>query len=313
MKKLIIFFTFLILILSGCSFGSNRNESNEHYRTGTQGLTFNFLPNMPPTKLYDDEPFAAIIEVNNRGATDIISGGNSRLYISGYDPNILIGITNAGVDLEDIDGKSMYDTQGGYNTYDFEGTFIDLSTRKIDEYDFNLLATLCYDYQTISETTVCLDPDPNSRATINKACNGHQNPSTGSQGAPVQVTSIEVEPLKGRTKFKIHVANVGGGTVFLDGFANLDRCSPYDSTGITYDIVDYVTVTEVRVANVDILDTCKPIKENELKLINGQSYFVCEMKSLTGPAYTTTMSIVIDYGYRQTMSQNIKVIATSED
>jgi hypothetical protein len=313
MKKLLILIIILTLLLSGCSFyGSRDAETNEYYRSGTQGLTFNFLSNMPPIKIYDDEPFAAIIEVYNRGATHINTGSNSRLYISGYDPNILMGITNAGVNLEDIDGKSMYDNQGGYNTYAFEGHFTDLATRKIDEYNFNLFATLCYNYETISETTVCLDSDPNSRGTINKACNANQNPSVSSQGAPVQITSIEVEALKARTKFKIHIANSGAGTVFSYGYSNLDRCSPYDSTGLTYDIVDYVTITEVKVGNVDILDSCKPIKDNELKLINGRSYFVCEKTDVTGPAYTTTMSVVAEYGYRETINKNIRVIATPE-
>ncbi len=312
MRKIIVILA-ICMMLAGCGSYSSRDENtDENYRTGTQGLAINFMNNMPPTKIYDDEPFQVVLEVRNRGATDIESGSNSKVYISGFDSNIIVGIPSSGTAIEDLDGKSIYNRHGEYTTVDFEGTISDLESKNIDNYNFRLLATACFNYKTIAEPAVCIDPDPYSSSDKEKACNGNTNPSVGSQGAPIQITSIDVESLKGRTKFKIHVSNAGGGTVFRHGYSYLDHCNPYDSTGLEYTDVDYVTLTKVMVSNTDIKGTCKPVKDSQIRLIDGRAEIVCEYSGLSGPAYTTPLIIELDYGYRISTSRNIEIIATPE-
>ena len=66
------------MLLSGCGPATDRYRYDENYRTGTRGLEMEFGRNSPPAKLYDDEELRVIIELRNRGATDI-HGYNSRI------------------------------------------------------------------------------------------------------------------------------------------------------------------------------------------------------------------------------------------
>ena len=302
----------VLLMIAGCEYATDREDADEYYRSGTQGLQINFMPNMPLSEMYDDEPFNVIVEVYNRGATDIETGSNSRMFISGFDPTIIMGIENDGEVIAPLEGKTMYNNRGEYTPIEFSGTVANLEVKNIDNYEFNLVATACYDYQTIAEPSVCIDPEPYATSDRNKACDANLDPSLGSQGAPVQISAVEVEALKGRTKFRIRVNNVGGGTVFKDGFSYLDRCSPYDGDGLEYTDVDYLKVSEVRVSNTDITSTCKPLKQGELRLVDGRGEFICELTNLQGPAYTTPLRITLDYGYRTTTIKPIKIISTPE-
>ncbi|MFO7710251.1 MAG: hypothetical protein R6V53_00635 [Candidatus Woesearchaeota archaeon] len=308
MKKILLLTLFLTVLLSACTLDRSE-DTDENYRSGSQGLYMQFMPNMPPSQIYDDEEFSTMIEIHNKGAHDLETGSNSQIYLSGFDKNIITGV-NEGKRLMDLEGKSMYNNQGEFSSIEFDGAIRSLDARNIDKYDFNLVATACYSYKTIAEPTVCIDPDPYSTTAKNKACDSKINPSVGSQGAPVAVSSIEMEPLKGRTKFKIHVDNVGGGTVFKQGYSHLTSCSPYSPDGLEYKDINYVTVTAVEIANSDIRGTCRPLDNGELKLINGHGYFVCEVTGLAGPAYTTPLRIELEYGYRQEISRPVTIIAT---
>lgn len=313
--KRIILLLILTLFISGCNgiagFGSSssQNNANEYYRTGSQGLTFEVMSNMPPSKIYDDEVLDVMIKVNNKGATDIKSGSNSRLYLSGYDENIVVGMSRT-EPVGNLEGKSMYNDVGEFNTYDFQGTIKELNAKGIDKYNFNLMVTGCYDYSTIAEPTVCIDPDPYSKTSRNKACNGFSNPSVGTQGAPIAITSIEVEPMKERTKFKIFVKNIGSGTVYKPGYTYLDKCDPYHSQGLEYSDIDVVRLSKLTVANLDIRGTCKPMKDDYIRLIDGQGYIVCELVNQAGPAFTTPMTIALEYGYRETITKPVEIIST---
>lgn len=308
--KPIYILLFLIFSLSACT-GTNRDtELNQNFRTGTQGITLEYMTNAPQAKLYDDEPFLAMVKVWNRGASNIYVGSNSKVYLSGFDSSILVGISQSGTMMKDLEGKTMFNNEGEWDVLEFTGTLRDLGANKVDSYDFTLMATACYDYTTIAEPTVCIDPDPFSTTDTVKACNGDTDPSLGSQGAPVAISSVNVEPLRGRTKFKIYIDNVGGGTVFKNELLMQDRCSPYDGTGLEYTDVDVVKVIRVTVSNTDITGTCQSLDNGNLRLVDGHGYMICEITNLGGPAYTTPLMIQLDYGYRQQISTPVTIVAT---
>lgn len=303
------------MFLAGCgTYSTDRGDANEDYRTGTQGLVINFMTNMPQSKVYDDDVISTVIEARNRGAYDILTGSNSKIYLSGFDPNYILntdGMGSGGKDIGTLEGKSQYNAQGDFDTYSYEGTPIDLANRDIDNYDFKLVATACYLYKTIAEPTVCIDYDVFTASSKEKACDAERDPSLGSQGAPIRVDSIEVEPSKGRTRFKMTISNAGSGTVFKNDYSMLDRCNPYDATGLEYNDIDYIRLSKVIVSNVDITGTCKPVKDGYLRLNSGRATVVCEFNNIApNPAYTTTLFVELDYGYRETISKDIQVIAT---
>jgi hypothetical protein len=317
-KAKIGLFVFILLIgsivLGGCNYLSSnptkREELNEDYRVGVKGLVISFPSNYPPAQLYDDEPFNVIVEVHNQGAKNIKAGSNSKIYLSGFDDGIIHGIENNGKIVGDLEGKSLYNLEGDKTSVEFKGTISSLSARGMSRYDFNLMATACFAYNTIYEGSVCIDSDPFSRTSRNKPCTP-VNPSAGSQGAPIAVSNIVLEAQPKKTRFKIYVENVGEGTVFRPGYEYLEKCSPANSQGLEYGDTDYVLVKSVKVSDLDITGTCKPLRNSLMKLDDGRGYIICEMPT-AGPAYTAPLRIDLEYGYRDSISKNIEIISTDK-
>lgn len=306
-----IFIVVAMLLISSCSLPTknSRSNANENYRSGSQGLSLSFMTNMPPSRIYDNEKLAVGVEIYNRGATEIQSS-SSRIYLSGFDNSLISGISTSGINLGTLEGKSMYNSEGGYTTVVFEGYVGSLGTRNIDEYNPTLLVTACYRYETIADPMVCIDMDPFSPSNQEKVCNVESVSNLGgSQGAPVAITSVQAEPSKGKTRFKIYVSNVGGGLVFKDGYSYLNRCSPYNSQGLGFNDINFVRVEEVKVAGTSILPSCKPLEDGYLRLKDsGSGFMVCEYSSSIGPAYTTPMTIKLSYGYRNTIKRPIQIV-----
>jgi len=300
----------VVLVISSCQGG--RNRENLNWRTGSQGVYMTFATNSPPPRVYDDEKLNVVIELENRGATDI-KGGSNRIYLSGFDPSIITGVSTRGVIMPDMEGKDQYNPYGDIGTLSFDANIRDLRSREIDKYEPTLLLTGCYAYETISDPMVCIDSDPFSRTAVRKVCTP-SNVGAGSQAAPVSVSSVEVEGSKGRTKFKIYVKNVGGGTVIKDGWSYLDKCNPYHGNGLEYTDLDYVRVVEVKLGNTNIKTSCKPLDGDMLRLKtatgSGTGYMYCEATGLSGPAYTTPLRIKLAYNYRETLQKHITIYRT---
>ncbi|MFQ5621702.1 MAG: hypothetical protein ACE5FT_07750, partial [Candidatus Nanoarchaeia archaeon] len=145
----------LLIILAGCQ-GQTRDERRVvNWRVGNMGLNMRFLPDLPPPRVYDDTELTVVLEVNNMGATPV--GPNDRIYLSGFDPAYITGISTFGLPLEDSEGKTSYNIQGTTQFATFQATPIKLSSRSIDFIPINLLATVCYNYQTVATENVCVD------------------------------------------------------------------------------------------------------------------------------------------------------------
>ncbi|HLC67101.1 MAG TPA: hypothetical protein VJK52_05675, partial [Candidatus Nanoarchaeia archaeon] len=78
-----ILFVLLLFLISCGSVASRDTPMRQEYRTGNQGLVFQFLPGTPPPRVYEGDPLIATIEVTNKGTFDVADG---RLYLSGFDP-----------------------------------------------------------------------------------------------------------------------------------------------------------------------------------------------------------------------------------
>ncbi len=300
----------VVILIGGCVITpSSGTNPDENYRTGSTGLSVSFLTNTPPSKLYDDEDFKAMLEIRNIGATDVIANG--RLYLSGFDPSIITGIDSSGFLIQDLEGKSLYNPEGGYDVATFDGHIRDLESRQVDYYDVPILATACYAYETIAAPTLCLDPDPYSNTRETKACSaGSVENVGGSQGGPVAVTSVTVEPSPGKAKIKFDISNVGGGTVIRSGLEYLTRCNPYSTTKLEYEDVDYVKIEEVQIGDQTITGSCKPVDNEHIRLHNGKGFVWCEVTGLMGSAYKTPLTIKLSYNYRSTTERNIRIVQT---
>lgn len=309
--KIKYYFVLLIIVVTLVSCQAKKTEkADEDFRTGSNGLTINFLQNLPPARIYDEDEFNAAVEIANRGATEV-GGVNDRVYLAGFDHSLITGITIYGQQIPMLDGKSAFNPKGTFDYLNFKGQLRDLSSKSIDSYPFDLIATACYDYKTIASANVCIDPDPFSPTAKQKIC-VPQNIGLGSQGAPVAVSKIDVEAAPGKTRFKIYVTNAGGGVAFKEGATYLAKCSPYDPKGLdSFSEVDHIQLKKVEVSGVSILSSCKPLDNNHIRLVNGQGFIICEFSSPRGAAaYATPLVIELGYGYRNSATKRVEIISS---
>ena len=276
------------------------------FRSGSQGLDLQFVQNLPPPRLFDRDPFNVMIQVENKG-TGKIGGGADRLYISGFDHNIITGIGTDGISIPPLDGRGPYLPRGGFDTVSWKGTVFSLTDKRVDKYQPLLLVTACYNYETVASAQVCIDPNPFTATSVQKVCTP-SSVGTDSQGAPVAVSNVKVEPAPGRTRFIITVQNVGGGNVFRQGGQYLTKCSPYNQ-GLSFDEVDYVQVADVTLSGQSIRASCKPLdKDQHVRLTSGQAQLYCESANLQGQStYLTPLNVILRYGYRQSISRQVEI------
>lgn len=303
---LIFALTSILFLMTGCLGGSRSGRSGElaNYRTGTQGLEMRFLTNAPPNVVYaEDDYFPVSIEVRNRGVYPGERDGSitADIHFLGFDRDIIRNLDITSVDFDEEEAKTRYNPEGGYNVATVEAS-IDNSMfqhSRVDSYQATILAVVCYPYKTFVAEEVCINPNPN-RNTGHNVCTPGMT-GTGSQGAPIAVTSINSVAQRGRGRFVITISNVGGGTVIR----TRDIGSCVDSF-LDYSSYDKVTIRDARLSNGQPLD-CSP--SQEITLINSQATVVCRVDGLDEnlPSFKTILQMELEYGYKKDISRTIQI------
>jgi len=303
MKKEIIILLMIIFVVS-CKPDTNGKQPSDNFRTGTQGLTLNFLPNTPPSRIYDQDKLHVQIEIKNLGAFNVGNTDLEKIYLSGFDTNIITQIPPGGKTISKMQGKDAFNLQGGVDIVSFEST---INLENADRYNPTILATACYQYETQASENVCIDPQPFTSTARAKSCIP-RNLGLGSQGAPVAVSSVDVEPRPGRTDFRIQISNVGSGDVFRLENNGLSKCNPQQGLN-TFEDINYVSVQDIFVGQDSIKDSCNP--KGELRLINGRATLYCNYPVQGSDAYTSTIKVILKYGYRTTIQKTIEIVKTT--
>lgn len=294
-KKIILILTMIsLVVLYGCTGSGNETPDEVNFRSGSQGLEMKFLENSPPDKIFDKEELNIMIEMLNKGATDIVGG---RLYTSGYDPKF-IQITPKDTNFN-IVGKSIFNPDGRLSEFQ---TFVDNRVdvpKSADSLEQNIKITACYNYETKASASVCIDQNP--RSTTTKVCTPETIRLSGGQGGPIAVTEIEQESSPDQITFKISFSNVGEGVVF-DSSQGLNNCH----TALEYKDLDVVDV-KVKLGERSL--NCQPNDGRNIRLINKDAFVFCYYKGKLGDdAFTSQLSVAIDYAYRNSISKSVEII-----
>jgi len=302
---LVILVIGIAVLLAGCP--RVGGEPREGWRVGSQGIQMVIPPNLPPPRIYDDQPLELIVDMENLGAHDV-GGPGDRIYLHGFDPNLITGIPLTGELMPLMEGKTQFGP-GGIGTISFQGVVRSLSFRNVDRLVQPLFVTSCYGYKTIASDTVCIDPDPFGRASEVKVCIPRSVSMGGTQAGPVSVSPVNVEASPGRTRFEITVNNVGRGDIFRPGGQYLQKCSPYSAAKLDFPDLDRVLVEEVSVGGTNILSSCRPLDSGYLRLTNGRGRMFCEFNNIRGSsAFTTSMTVILGYGYRDTVPREVTIL-----
>jgi len=342
MKKSVWIILLAVLVV-GCQapqFGGEQAQDAQQpkggaeFRSGAQGVVVSFIDNLPPPTLFTNDVMTVMLQVENKG-TDKLEPSSGYVVLSGYDQSIfqlqgryqqfdLLGNsfsfntslgnsfsfnTSNWAPLPELEGRTQYLPQGGVETVSFTSTeqLPDLMEQGIDKYEPTLLATACYQYTTKATAQVCLDPNPFAPSARGQKVCRPSTVSLGSQGAPLAVTSVELEPAPGKTRFRINIANVGGGDLFRDD--KLDECAL--QVGLDFTDLDFVKVTDVRVAGQSIIDSCKPLDDSGyVRLVNGKGTIFCSTEVQAASAFLSPLNVELEYGYRTTTAKKVTIRST---
>src|SRR3989344_3701506 len=273
-KKIFLINLILILFIIGCGTISTTKPAKEvDVRVGFNGFTTEILKKTPPQKVFEDEVFPVIIKVRNIGAFSlekddkaIVALGVEKDYTK--DLKLLAGgkieQTEENTANFNLEGRSNINLKGEEEVISYN-----IQAGKVDpQSEFHgstVIATLCYPYETILSSTVCIDTDVSNIRPGKKACSAQDLVLNNGQGAPVAITKIESSMLpkadekKIVPQFLIFIENKGSGTAVRKD-AVKDFCTK--SSNESYQSSRNVNVIYVRASLSNEELECTP-KEKE--------------------------------------------------
>ncbi len=286
---------------------SNVEAALKAVKTGSEGVTFSFLPNFPPSTTYDENELVSIVEIRNKGNYNL-EAQDCFVQITGFDPNIIGGgyysPRSCAETLGTLEGKTIYNLEGDFNQLEFRSTNVRLPEGTFS-YDPNLKLTACYNYHTQASPLVCVDPSPFQISNSQKTCLPQDVGMGGGQGGPVGVTYVGVDMVGHRAIFDINVKNLGSGEV-LSPNSDIRTCGQGSLTYQDFDRVAY----SVKLSGGSIID-CKP-RDGIVRLNNGQGKIICSFNIPGTFSYETPLLIDLDYGYIDSTQKPIKIIRTPQ-
>lgn len=277
-------------------------------RTGTQGVDLQLLDNFPPATIYDQHELVSLIEVRNRG-NHPLKAQSCFVQITGFDPNIIKGgfhIPRSCADTigGDLEGKSLYNVEGGLNQLEFRSPDISLPPG-VFEYNPTLNILACYNYHTSANPSVCVDPVFYQISQEQKSCIPRDVSAGGGQGGPVGVSYVNVDMVGGKAIFEINIRNFGTGRV-LSPATDIRTCGQGSVSYQDFDRVQY---------NVQLLggsiNNCKP-GDGFVRLNNNQGKIVCSFNIAGTTAYETPLLVDLDYSYVDSIKRPVRIIKTPQ-
>lgn len=318
-----ILFTLLIV---GCSSSSAKKSAGVNVRVGFAGVDMEFLKGTPPAKIFEGDTFPALIKVKNNGAYSIkndqavLSLGVEKDYtrkvdlLTGGRIKSFEGFGNAA--SFGLEGKSQINPIGSEEVISYN-----LMAGKVDpqseSHSSTVIATLCYPYETVLASNVCVDTDVNNLRPAKKVCTMQDLAFGSGQGAPVAVTKIEVNMLpvisSGREsapmikpQFLIYIENKGTGTVIrAESVKDFCTKSSTEHKNLNVVYVDaYLSNTKLRCQ----LDAeTSSTERGHIKLKDKKDIIWCDLAEgipASQDPYLSPLKVELSYGYSQSISAN---------
>ena len=297
---LIIGIVFIVSLITGCTDTGDPYIDFDPY-VGYEGLRVSFLDNAPPYEIMEEESIPIGLLVENKGAYDVRDGVITFSYEKDYmtEPQ---GESN----VIELRGKSA-----AIQTGEFENKLFYSKSKPLDRlsrvHDVQLMATACYEYQTLYTDNICIDTDYFNVMDQKKACE-REDLYPGSQGAPVAVTEVSqiLTDNSNNVTFDIKVENVGGGELF-DYFSVSDICGSGSYLKDKYN--------QVRIEGS--VSTSKLTCDKYITKLNedGEGKFICwfmkvpgtESGSIGDYAFNSVINLKLYYGYISTISTEIHI------
>ena len=334
LHKKIIFPIFLIfaVIVIGCTSSPSSKTKEVDVFVGTDGLTAEFAKTAPPPKVFEDSNFPILLRIRNKGAYSIkdsnkaaLSLGIEKDYIKDLkveEQGRVVSTRFDNLAYFFVDGKTTINPQG-----DEVITSLSAKTSKLDPQselkESTITATLCYPYNTILSTTVCIDTDVAGINPGKKVCSAKDLVFNSGQGAPIAVTKIEPQmiPVENEIKpqFLIFVENKGkGNPVNLVGYDS--ACYKSDYNKDSWNVATIKVYKAGKESEAESQLVCTPSLKNSagaidetiglLRFTDNKIFVRCTFKNgipKSSEAFLSPLKVVIDYGYVQSIAANFLI------
>lgn len=337
-KKLImvILFCLLFVAISGCK-GIIINTYKEiDFRKGSEGIVMQFVNKAPgktvdnQIRVFEESPIPIELRIENKGAFSVTEG----ILTLGIEEDFIqvanmkgsgnfLKSSNTDSAFFDLYGKSAEAIVGESGVININAKSKKIGSQS-ESHTSLLIASSCYQYNTILGINVCIEPDTSGTRATKKACVVKNLEFGSGQGAPVAVTKIESQIINEESDkvvplFTIHIENIGNGEVVKkDKYKT--ACSREDDTA-SQDRTYYNTVLVKASLSNQELD-CSIYNDNEqeqiigiVKLKDKKGIARCILKSSNAinknlNAYLAPLYIELEYGYTNTISKQIVIEKT---
>ncbi|QQG39116.1 MAG: hypothetical protein HYS32_01515 [Candidatus Woesearchaeota archaeon] len=289
-----------LLILQGCE-GGKKENTGERFQGSPDGVSLAFTSGKPLSQFNRGDSVPVEVILKNNGEHDI-AAGEAEVKVFGVNLrsfNLMEDFKSVDTVIRGVKPSEGLDTPGEVK--------VDFGELRYDEeilsgvYSFTLRAKVCYLYDTLAESNVCVGSTETTETGGEIACTieGEKLKSGDVSSAPVQITSI-TEKLIGRDKLQIKfvVKNLGGGDVHLPD-VNCDL--PGDEGLLIVDV------------NPDEVQCFFDDGENDrgkISLDNGEETVTCfKVVSPGQEFFEDKLNIKLSYKYIDRTSTDFKVFA----
>ena len=291
----------LVLFLQSCTGGGQTNfVSDDDFRKGTSSVSVNFVKDLPPQELLEDSVFQVGVEVQNNGAYNITNGFLNINYDQAYVD--LFTTPNKNLDL---DGRNRFLKEGETDSFFFEGKTRVLETESTRR-TVPLIATMCYQYQTILDEVLCLDSDfISNRDTGVEVCKA-ENKKYGGQGAPVVIREVNynvipTETNQAKTTFDILIQHKSASQSLVIDSDNYRSACSSNIGDSNLNVVKF---------QVSLSDQVLDCGDNFVTLRNDEARIRCESQPIPEIflPFEAPLYIELDYGYMASVSTSFDIL-----
>jgi hypothetical protein len=287
MKKTIIIMITALLILAGCTSGSDNDQSisnpfgsgnGNSVSSSSSGVSLEFTDGNPPQDMFIGSPVNFAFVFKNYQLHDV---ENMEVRVKGFDRSYVSGLDES-YSITRVPKASEALGAGTFAGLVASGVVVD---GFVGDYDFKPEFEYCYMAKTTFRETVCVP-------SLTNQCEVDYNAET-TQNGPISVKINRVNSISDNVQISFTLENKGQGETRTQCFNDQDYTSPY-------------VLNSVKLGTLD--GSCTPQGTDDYLLGDGKGSFFCEFSRSQDGSYPTQLTLELEYLYEQEIQRSYTVI-----
>jgi len=225
-NKVLIILTAIIalFLVTSCAPGKEEVNLAQPYVGGTVGLNTYLIEGMPPAMIQDAgiSRFAVGVALENMGEADVGPGTDNpfvMVRLEGINPE-QFGVTDA--DIQKVLDSPLRGARRNFDGTIFPGELTTVSFEPLNylpdihgNTQFTIRADVCYDYETLSTTMICIKDDVLENIQDTSICSLTGEKLPQNSGGPLHITSVVENPMaENKVQVNFVIEHVGIGEFF---------------------------------------------------------------------------------------------------